>query len=1249
MKIECDWLKRQAEFAQHIDTVTSVQCSADGSLLVTSSMDETIRLWQIETGKCVEVYNHQSGPILAIALLADDSSIIISSDDGTIELRSFPTFELIESFEWGDEIDQSVWEEAISDQFDDDEYPLAHFVERTLDPTVAVDQYLSTHKHFLTGLTTAPKSFSVHSSGMFLAAVDAIGDLVVWDVRTWESLIKIETGLLRDQVCAWIPNSHQLVVILDAGLLRIIDIHNQTDELSVFVAEGVELMSVAVANDGKDIAVGRSDSIIAIVDAESMTVRLLLEGHTSRIVHCQFVDDDHLISLTDGNKLGIWSVADMVLIQEIHLGDAIIAYPMFSMLPNGRDLVIWDKRDNPVVLYRVDLADLKSRAPVTSIVRFASAKVVLIGESNVGKTWLSIRLVENRVPVSAEQGTTHGMRIHRMPVVQRSELTDKTVEQRREIALWDMGGQDEYRLIHQLFLKNTVVALMLLDPTRGRASFQDMHQWNRYFQKQISDNTAVKLLVGAKQDQRYSGLDEVGINNLLRSCGFREYVETSALTGRGIEELRQAIHEAIDWETVGTTSRPELFQEIRETVESFRAQQTVVLPFDDLRRAVEERQGSSVDAKALRAVISQIAAQGSIAITSLNSGEEAVVLQIGAIELYAGSLILLARSNPRGIPVIEIERIASPDIMLPGLSDESRLPRLQERAVLECVVTMLIDHGICVLIDNMLIFPALLRPTEPTKGVQLPYSIYLYYDFGGAIDAIYSALVVQLTISERFGKMRLWENRVEYSSSLTGLCGLMRRDLDNGYSRLSLYFDNMSLSDRSLFTSFVERHLRGRGVDIMETIAVVCKCGFSFSDQTVKERIGAGQSDIGCPRCDFRTEISEVIYEKRDADTNLRKEIFALKTVIQSNRDMMLEEVKRPFKQSDESPSRMTGEASILHISDLHLTDEDDVSAILEPLIEDISGQKTGLGRSHIDYLVVTGDVTHMATQRSFENANQLVSGLIKEFDISSERCILVPGNHDVDWSMDVYDWSGRRPHDTERLSDGTYVEQERVIGRRNDRLYPKRFARFSSDFYHPIKQSEYPLNPSEQGIVSLFKDSGLMFLSFNSCWLIDEFYPNRSSINETSLARALKESREQISDSGCEDQSILKIALWHHPVTGNEKIVEDSFLELLQGHNVSLCLHGHVHENRESKIGYLHPTAGMFVSGVGTINAKPKSRPESMPRLYSVLDIAADRTFIRVNTRGRAKSGGGWSGFANWPDPENRNRKLCYYDIKLQ
>src|SRR5262245_56871085 len=48
------------------------------------------------------------------------------------------------------------------------------------------------------------------------------------------------------------------------------------------------------------------------------------------------------------------------------------------------------------------------------------------------------------------------------------------------------GGQDEYRLIHQLFLHDTTLALVLLDPTRGRTAFEEAEGWSKRLEKQLA-------------------------------------------------------------------------------------------------------------------------------------------------------------------------------------------------------------------------------------------------------------------------------------------------------------------------------------------------------------------------------------------------------------------------------------------------------------------------------------------------------------------------------------------------------------------------------------------------------------------------------------------------------------------------------------------------------------------------------------------------------------------------------------------
>ena len=82
--------------------------------------------------------------------------------------------------------------------------------------------------------------------------------------------------------------------------------------------------------------------------------------------------------------------------------------------------------------------------------------------------------------------------------------------ERRDVILWDMGGQDEYRLVHQLFLHDTTLALVLLDPTRGRTAFDEVEAWNKRLEKQLGGRKAVKLLVGAKLDEPSALIDRKG-------------------------------------------------------------------------------------------------------------------------------------------------------------------------------------------------------------------------------------------------------------------------------------------------------------------------------------------------------------------------------------------------------------------------------------------------------------------------------------------------------------------------------------------------------------------------------------------------------------------------------------------------------------------------------------------------------------------------------------------------------------------
>ena len=110
-----------------------------------------------------------------------------------------------------------------------------------------------------------------------------------------------------------------------------------------------------------------------------------------------------------------------------------------------------------------------------------SCKVVLIGESGVGKTSIISRYISNTFnPVLT---STPG-----------ASFTTKTVylqEYRKSIKyeIWDTAGQEKYRALAKVFYKNAAVCILVYDITR-RKSFEEL---KNYWVNEIKSNATPNL------------------------------------------------------------------------------------------------------------------------------------------------------------------------------------------------------------------------------------------------------------------------------------------------------------------------------------------------------------------------------------------------------------------------------------------------------------------------------------------------------------------------------------------------------------------------------------------------------------------------------------------------------------------------------------------------------------------------------------------------------------------------------------
>jgi small GTP-binding protein len=167
--------------------------------------------------------------------------------------------------------------------------------------------------------------------------------------------------------------------------------------------------------------------------------------------------------------------------------------------------------------------------PTSAINKICQFKVVLLGESAVGKSSLVLRFVKREFHEFQE--STIGAAF----LTQTIQIDDTTVK----FEIWDTAGQERYHSLAPMYYRGAQAALIVYDLT-ARESFTKAQNWVRELQRQANANIVIAL-VGNKLDlankravehnEAKSYADE---NNLL-------FMETSAKTAVNVNEVFTAI------------------------------------------------------------------------------------------------------------------------------------------------------------------------------------------------------------------------------------------------------------------------------------------------------------------------------------------------------------------------------------------------------------------------------------------------------------------------------------------------------------------------------------------------------------------------------------------------------------------------------------------------------------------------------------------------------------------------------------
>lgn len=180
-----------------------------------------------------------------------------------------------------------------------------------------------------------------------------------------------------------------------------------------------------------------------------------------------------------------------------------------------------------------------------SINKICQFKVVLLGESAVGKSSLVLRFVKREFHEFQE--STIGAAF----LTQTIQIDDTTVK----FEIWDTAGQERYHSLAPMYYRGAQAALIVYDLT-SRDSFVKAQNWVRELQRQASANIVIalvgnKLDLASRRSVEYAEAKSYAEeNNLL-------FMETSAKTAVNVNEVFTAIATRLpkgDSESNGTKS-----------------------------------------------------------------------------------------------------------------------------------------------------------------------------------------------------------------------------------------------------------------------------------------------------------------------------------------------------------------------------------------------------------------------------------------------------------------------------------------------------------------------------------------------------------------------------------------------------------------------------------------------------------------------------------------------------------------------
>ena len=168
--------------------------------------------------------------------------------------------------------------------------------------------------------------------------------------------------------------------------------------------------------------------------------------------------------------------------------------------------------------------DLLNDSQISQTDNFINFKIIIVGESGVGKSSILKRAVQNKFDESYQ--ATIGFEF----LLMHFQINDLKIK----LQIWDTCGQEMYRSLVQGFYRNTSLAIVVYDISK-KDTYDKLDIWVKDIRQHTEEDIPI-FIAGNKSDlERAVSFDDAKVFSV--SNRTKNFSECSAKTGYNVKEI----------------------------------------------------------------------------------------------------------------------------------------------------------------------------------------------------------------------------------------------------------------------------------------------------------------------------------------------------------------------------------------------------------------------------------------------------------------------------------------------------------------------------------------------------------------------------------------------------------------------------------------------------------------------------------------------------------------------------------------